>query len=139
MGFCPQCGFEKADDAVFCSKCGIRFQNKSFEGYEAGLAAFKSGGYAEAVTTLSAYLKENPDNADAWNALGVAFFKIGNTQNAVKCVKKALNLNPDNAKYQKNFGLITKGHSRSKYPKKSTPRYKIIDYLMAMALCVSQT
>lgn len=76
MGFCPQCGFEKADDAVFCLKCGYRFRSKSLEGYEAGLAAFKSGNYAEAVTTLSAYLKENPGDANAWNVKGVS---LGNT------------------------------------------------------------
>lgn len=76
--------------------------------YQTGLDEFKSGNYADAITTISEYLNVNPGDANAWNVKGVALAKIGKYQAAVYCYDKALALHPGNDKFMKNREIVAK-------------------------------
>jgi tetratricopeptide (TPR) repeat protein len=76
--------------------------------YQKGLDEFKSGNYADAITTLSEYLNVNPGDATAWNVKGVALAKIGKYQAAVYCYDKALALQPGNDKFMKNREIVAR-------------------------------
>lgn len=51
--------------------------------------------WEKAIEKLSAYVKTNPQSADAYNLLGYSFRNAGNSSRAMQAYNKALNLDPN--------------------------------------------
>jgi Flp pilus assembly protein TadD len=62
--------------------------------YEVGAAAIKAADWPRAVTSLTAALRADPDNADIENLLGYAYRKQGQLDPAFRHYERALKLDP---------------------------------------------
>ena len=58
-------------------------------------AQISQGKLRAAVSTLEAYLKLNPRDAEAWCHLGQAYQKLGDFNNAKRCHLTAIDVDPD--------------------------------------------
>jgi len=58
-------------------------------------ARVSQGKFREAVSTLDTYLKQHPEDAEAWCQLGQAYQRLGDSDNAKRCHSTALELAPD--------------------------------------------
>lgn len=65
---------------------------KKSESYERGVAAVKAQNWSQAISQLQAAVKEDPNNADAYNYLGYSQRKSGNPAAAITSYKTALRL-----------------------------------------------
>lgn len=69
-------------------------------GWEEGVAAFKSGNYAKAVTEFQGVTAANPNWPGGYLMLGQSQLKLGRSDAAVTALKKAHELNPNDATTQ---------------------------------------
>ncbi len=68
------------------------------------------------VLKLEAFLKENPDNAEAWAQLGNLFFDSNRFADAIEAYEKSLLLAPGNPSVLTDLGVM---HRRNKAPEKA--------------------
>jgi tetratricopeptide (TPR) repeat protein len=73
--------------------------------------------FKEALEILGKAVKIDPDNANAWNALGVAQSRAGDVDKAVFSLKKSYELDPGNGYTARNLGaLIAKSSAEEALP-----------------------
>lgn len=68
------------------------------------------------IKELQAFLKENPDNAQAWVELGNAFFDLDRFEEAIETYNKALSLAPGNPHVLTDIGVM---YRRNNEPEKA--------------------
>ena len=68
------------------------------------------------IMKLQAFLKENPDNVQAWVELGNAFFDIDRFGDAINAYEKSLSIQPDNPHVLTDLGVM---YRRSNEPEKA--------------------
>jgi cytochrome c-type biogenesis protein CcmH/NrfG len=68
------------------------------------------------ILKLEAFLKDNPDNADAWIQLGNHFFDTDRFTDAIEAYEKSLALAPGNPNVLTDMGVM---HRRNKSPEKA--------------------
>ena len=64
---------------------------------------FVLGNYDRALVLLEPYIKKNPGDAEAWNAIGVANIRSGNPKDAIEALQKAVKYDPANSVYTTNL------------------------------------
>ncbi len=69
-------------------------------GWEEGVAAFKSGNYAQAVREFEALVAANPEQAAVQMMLGRALLKSDRASQAIPALRKAYDLNPNDVATQ---------------------------------------
>lgn len=68
------------------------------------------------IIKLQAFLKENPDNPQAWVELGNAFFDLDRFGDAINAYEKALSIQPDNPHVLTDLGVM---YQRNNEPEKA--------------------
>ena len=68
------------------------------------------------IRELQAFLKENPDNPQAWIELGNAFFDLDRFGDAINAYEKALFIQPDNPHVLTDLGVM---YRRNNEPEKA--------------------
>ncbi len=68
------------------------------------------------VLKLEQFLKNNPDNVEAWTQLGNIFFDSSRFVDAIEAYEKSLSLEPGNPNVLTDLGVM---HRRNKDPKKA--------------------
>lgn len=68
------------------------------------------------IKKLQAFLKEHPDNTQAWVELGNAFFDLDRFGDAINAYEKSLSIHPDNSHVLTDLGVM---YRRSKEPEKA--------------------
>jgi len=68
------------------------------------------------ILKLETFLKENPDNAEAWTQLGNHFFDSNRFADAIEAYEKSLSLAPGNPHVLTDMGVM---HRRNKAPEKA--------------------
>jgi cytochrome c-type biogenesis protein CcmH/NrfG len=68
------------------------------------------------IAELEQYLKNNPDNAEAWTNLGNLFYDSDQPQNAIDAYEKSLAIEPDRAGVMTDLGTM---YRRNNEPKKA--------------------
>ncbi|MCG8685130.1 MAG: tetratricopeptide repeat protein [Desulfobacterales bacterium] len=68
------------------------------------------------ILELETFLKENPDNADAWTQLGNAFFDSNRFADAIEAYQKSIELAPGNPNVLTDLGVM---YRRNKNPQKA--------------------
>jgi Flp pilus assembly protein TadD len=71
---------------------------------EAGIQAFKSGEFDEAVRDLESATMDDPDNFRAFTYLGAAYVENGRYNAAIGALKRASEIRPEAAKVHYNLG-----------------------------------
>ena len=74
-------------------------------GWDEGVAAFKSGNYAQAAKEFQAFVDERPDIFQGHYMLGQTLSKLKRNQEALKHLQKAYELQPGNVGSQLLLGL----------------------------------
>jgi Flp pilus assembly protein TadD len=74
--------------------------------WDKGLAAFKSGNYAEAAKQFQAFVDERPDVYQGHQMLGQCLAKLKRNQEALAHLKKAIELEPNNVGIQLPLGKV---------------------------------
>jgi len=75
---------------------------------------------ASQVFKLEQLLKENPDDANSWKALGHLFFDSDQPENAIQAYTKYLSFDPDNVGVITDLGTM---YRRNKQPEKAVEAY----------------
>ena len=57
------------------------------------------------ISIAKKLLKQLPEDAEIWNALGGAYFQLDSIKKSKKCYEKAISLSPDHPQYENNVGL----------------------------------
>ena len=73
-------------------------------GWEEGVAAFRSGNYAQAAEEFRAVVEEQPDWPGGHRMLGQALLKLDRSQEALTHLRKAYDLGPDDIAVQMVLG-----------------------------------
>ncbi|WP_035237384.1 tetratricopeptide repeat protein [Desulfobacter vibrioformis] len=68
------------------------------------------------IREMQAFLKENPDNAQAWIELGNTFFDLDRLGDAINAYGKALSIQPDNPHVLTDLGVM---YRRNNEPEKA--------------------
>lgn len=68
------------------------------------------------IREVQAFLKENPDNAQAWIELGNTFFDLDRLGDAINAYGKALSIQPDNPHVLTDLGVM---YRRNNEPEKA--------------------
>ncbi|WP_320040067.1 tetratricopeptide repeat protein [uncultured Desulfobacter sp.] len=68
------------------------------------------------IKKLQSFLKENPDNAQAWIELGNAFFDIDRFKDAINAYEKSLSIQPDHPHVLTDLGVM---YRRNNEPEKA--------------------
>lgn len=68
------------------------------------------------IRKLQAFLKEHPDDAQAWIELGNAFFDLDRFGDAISAYEKSLSMQPDNPHVLTDLGVM---YRRNKEPEKA--------------------
>jgi len=68
------------------------------------------------IREVQAFLKENPDNAQAWIELGNTFFDLDRLVDAINAYGKALSIQPDNPHVLTDLGVM---YRRNNEPEKA--------------------
>ncbi|NDY72656.1 cytochrome c biogenesis factor [Desulfobacter hydrogenophilus] len=68
------------------------------------------------IKELQAFLKENPDNAQAWIKLGNAFFDLDRFGDAINAYEKSLSIEPDHPHVLTDLGVM---YRRNNEPEKA--------------------
>jgi tetratricopeptide (TPR) repeat protein len=74
--------------------------------WDAGVAAFKSGNYAEAAKQFQSFVDERPDVFQGHYMLGQSLAKLNRNQEALAHLKKAIELDPNNVGVQLALGKV---------------------------------
>ena len=90
-------------------------RNSEVLGY-AGCALADLGDPTRAEPLLERAIEENPDNAQAWAALGACRLMLGQVDRGVECLRRGLRVSPSD--YRRSFWLtlMASGLMRSKHP-----------------------
>jgi len=92
---------------LFCAtaRAGYSFESPpSHPDWEPGIEAIQRLDWASAITHLSQVVRNEPENADAHNALGFAYLNGKRTDTAFKHFREALRLNPKLRSAHENIG-----------------------------------
>jgi len=88
-----------------CAHAGYSFEAPpSHPDWEPGVEALQRLDYPAAITHLRQVLTNQPDNADAQNALGFAYVATRRFDLAVKPLREALRLDPKHLSAHENLG-----------------------------------
>ena len=68
------------------------------------------------ILKLEQFLKENPENVDAWTQLGNLFFDVDRFSDAIEAYKKSLSLKPGDPRVLTDIGVM---YRRDKNPEKA--------------------
>lgn len=71
-----------------------------------GIAEYKKGNYANALTQLEGALAINPQLTDAYFYLGASYLEMKNYAKAQEFFKKAIQVNPNHAMAHLNLGIL---------------------------------
>ncbi len=75
---------------------------------------------ASRILKLEQYLKENPDDPEAWAQLGHQFFDSDRFKDAIEAYEKSLSIKPDNAPVLTDLGVM---YRRNEQPKKAVEMF----------------
>ena len=90
---------------VTCARAGYSFEAPpSHPDWEPGIEALQRLDYAMAITHLQQVVTNQPDNADAQNALGFAYVAARRYTLAMKHLSEALRLDPKHVGAHENIG-----------------------------------
>jgi tetratricopeptide (TPR) repeat protein len=82
-----------------------------------GMVLSDKGQLKDAIDMLGKAVKSDPDNANAWNALGVAQSRLGDNEKAILSLKKSFELDTGNGYTARNLGaLIAKSSAAEALP-----------------------
>ena len=88
-----------------CARAGYSFEAPpSHPDWEPGVEALQRLDYPMAVIHLTQVVSNQPDNADAQNALGFAYVATGRYELAMKHLREALRLDPKHLSAHENIG-----------------------------------
>jgi tetratricopeptide (TPR) repeat protein len=105
-----------------------------------GMVLSDQGLLKDAIDMLSKAVKSDPDNANAWNALGVAQSRAGDNEKSIFSLKKSYELDSGNGYTARNLGALIAKSSAEKalpYLKKASqllPEDQQAQYGMAFCL-----
>ena len=86
-------------------RAGYSFETPpSHPDWEPGIEAIQRNDWPTAITHLMQVVRNEPDNADAHNALGFAFRNSGRMDSAFLHFREALRLNPKHRSAHENLG-----------------------------------
>ncbi len=81
--------------------------------YNKGFALAEAGNYTQALGFIQQYLKEVPNDGQAWNNAGVIFHGLGQSQKATECFRTALNLPCNHGQVYLNIAKIYLGNGQA--------------------------
>lgn len=91
-----------------CTQGGVRPEEKKAgparDNMELGILYLRQGNKAVALEMLQKALSQDPDLADAHNAIAVLYESLGETDKADDHFKRALSLNPKDSQAHNNYG-----------------------------------
>jgi Flp pilus assembly protein TadD len=88
-----------------CARAGYSFEAPpSHPDWEPGVEALQRLDYPMAITHLAQVVTNQPDNADAQNALGFAYASTRRYDLAIKHLREALRLDPRHLSAHENLG-----------------------------------
>jgi Flp pilus assembly protein TadD len=86
-------------------RAGYSFETApSHPDWEPGIEAIQRNDWATAITHLTQVVRNEPDNADAHNALGFAFRNSNRMDSAFVHFREALRLSPEHRSAHENIG-----------------------------------
>ena len=74
------------------------------------------------ILKLEQFIKENPENVDAWTQLGNLFFDSNRFSDAIEAYGKSLSLKPDDPNVLTDMGVM---YRRNKNPKKAIEIFEL--------------
>jgi Flp pilus assembly protein TadD len=87
------------------TRAGYSFEAPpSHPDWEPGIEAIRRLDWSSAITHLTQVVRNEPDNADAHNALGFAYRNSNRMESAFKHFREALRLNPEHRSAHENIG-----------------------------------
>jgi len=87
------------------ARAGYSFETPpSHPDWEPGIEAIQRHDWPSAITHLTQVVRNDPDNADAHNALGFAYRNSNRMEIAFKHFREALRLNPEHRSAHENIG-----------------------------------
>ena len=87
------------------ARAGYSFETPtSHPDWEPGIEAIQRRDWASAITHLTQVVRNEPDNADAHNALGFAYRQRNRMESAFRHFRESLRLNPKHRSAHENIG-----------------------------------
>ena len=81
---------------AFTTVCALLTASVAFAGWDEGMAAFKSGNFAQAVAEFQQFVEERPDEHGGYQMLGLSLISARRPAEAVAPFEKALELKGEN-------------------------------------------
>ena len=75
--------------------CALLTASVAFAGWDEGVAAFKSGNYAQAIAEFQQFVEERPDQQAGYQMLGRSLLRGGKAGEAVAAFQKAIEMKAD--------------------------------------------
>lgn len=75
--------------------CALLTASVAFAGWDEGVAAFKSGNYAQAIAEFQQFVEERPDQQAGYQMLGRSLLRGGKAGEAIAAFQKAIEMKAD--------------------------------------------
>ena len=75
--------------------CALLTASVAFAGWDEGVAAFRSGNYAQAIAEFQQFVEERPDQQAGYQMLGRSLLRGGKAGEAVAAFQKAIEMKAD--------------------------------------------